>query len=311
MSGQSLDPLPGSLFEKAQLSKLIEIDSRIDIRDAIATRSALVNAQPDVVIHLAAQSLVRESYANPRDTFATNVMGTLNVLDAIANTESVQASLIITTDKVYRNTNTGSRYCEDDPLGGDDPYSASKAMADLLTQSWVKSFPNSPVAIARAGNVIGGGDISTDRLMPDLISAFQQGKTAMLRFPNAVRPWQHVLDCLNGYQLLVSQLLDGKGLGAWNFGPTQESELQVSEIANIAVEFWGEGASWVTDNTVHPYEAELLALNSDKARRTLNWNDKLDTRSSVELTIRWSKNQGNGMPEREACKEQIKFFSSL
>lgn len=310
VSGQSLDPFPGSLFERAQLADILELDNRIDIRDVDATRAALISAKPDVVIHLAAQPLVRTSYENPRETFSTNVMGTMNVLEAIGHTESVRASLIITTDKVYRNENRFDGYCEDDPLGGDDPYSASKAMADLLTQSWMKSFRKAPIAIARAGNVIGGGDISKDRLIPDLVSAFQMGEAALLRYPGAVRPWQHVLDCLNGYQVLVNRLLKGSGAGAWNFGPTVMSELPVSEIADIVVEAWGNGASWVRDKSAHPHEAEFLALNSDKARRELDWADKLDVREAVEWAVRWVKDTDAGASAKEVCAQQIEVFES-
>ena len=170
----------------------------MDIRDAEATAAAVSTAAPDVVVHMAAQSLVRESYRNPRYTYETNAIGTLNVLEAVAATPSVRAHVVVTTDKVYRNVDQEAGYVETDPLGGDDPYSASKAMADLLAQSWIRSFPGAPTAIARAGNVIGGGDISRDRLLPDLIAAYARGQAPRLRFPRAVRPWQHVLDCLNG-----------------------------------------------------------------------------------------------------------------
>jgi len=189
VSGISLDPLSGSLFETANLSDLLANDFRLDIRDAPAVRATISKTSPDVVFHMAAQPLVRESYKDPRGTFETNVMGTLNVLEAVSATPSVKAHVVITTDKVYRNVNQVAGYKETDPLGGDDPYSASKAMADILTHSWVTSFGGPPTAIARAGNVIGGGDVSPDRLLPDLLTSYSAGIAPTLRYPEAVRPW--------------------------------------------------------------------------------------------------------------------------
>jgi CDP-glucose 4,6-dehydratase len=308
VSGQSLDPVDGSLFELAGLSELLEHDHRIDIRDAAATQAALTRAKPDAVIHMAAQPLVRASYEEPQETYSTNVMGTLNVLDAIARADSVRASLIITTDKVYRNVNQLAGYKEVDPLGGDDPYSASKAMADILTQSWVKSFDSPPTAIARAGNVIGGGDVSRDRLIPDLIKAFTSNTSALIRYPDAIRPWQHVLDCLNGYQLLVDQLLSGGGPGAWNFGPAETSVISVAEVADLAAQAWGDGASWSSDNSEHPHEVNLLILNSDKARAELNWRDHLSVSEAVAWTVLWEKARTEGLPAREICRRQIEEF---
>jgi len=308
VSGQSLDPIDGSLFDLAHLGELVEFDHRIDIRDAQATKTAMTQAQPDVVIHLAAQPLVRASYEDPKETFSTNVMGTMNVLDAVTSTNSVKASLIITTDKVYKNVNHLAGYREDDPLGGDDPYSASKAMADILTQSWVKSFDSPPTAIARAGNVIGGGDISRDRLIPDLISAFESEMPALIRYPDAIRPWQHVLDCLNGYQLLITELLAGNGAGAWNFGPPDSSVVSVAEIADLTAQAWGGGASWHSDGSQQPQEAALLALNSDKSRRGLNWDDKLKVAEAVRWTVDWENQRAGGRPAREICANQIADF---
>lgn len=311
VSGQSLDPQIGSLFATANLSELIDHDNRIDIRDANATRAALLAAQPDVVIHLAAQPLVRVSYENPQETFSTNVMGTMNVLDAISHTDSVRASLIITTDKVYRNVNQTASYREDDPLGGDDPYSSSKAMADILTQSWVKSFYTVPTAIARAGNVIGGGDVSRDRLIPDLLAGFRSNNPALIRYPNAVRPWQHVLDCLNGYHLLVTELLSGKGFGAWNFGPPDTSSLSVADMANSAAKLWGQGAAWQSNEIEQPHEAAFLTLNSEKSRRELNWRDRLTVAEALEWTVQWEKTFDRGTPARQACSHQIEQFFAL
>jgi CDP-glucose 4,6-dehydratase len=190
VSGLALDPDEGSLFTRAGVAGQLVHDFRVHIRDAAGTAAAVSAAAPEVVVHMAAQALVRESYREPRDTYETNAIGTLSVLEAVAATTSVRAHVVVTTDKVYRNNDQEVGYVETDALGGDDPYSASKAMADLLAQSWIHSFPGVPTAIARAGNVIGGGDISRDRLLPDLTAAYGCGQTPRLRFPHAVRPWQ-------------------------------------------------------------------------------------------------------------------------
>lgn len=311
VSGQSLDPLPGSLFERAQLYDLFEHDNRVDIRDADATREGLIKAKPDVVIHMAAQPLVRASYENPRETFTTNVIGTMNVLEAIARTDSVRASLIITTDKVYRNVGQRIGYKEDEALGGTDPYSASKAMADLLTQSWIASFPSCPTAIARAGNVIGGGDISPDRLIPDLLNAFQHQQPALIRYPNAVRPWQHVLDCLHGYLILTDSLLHGKNQGAWNFGPLDDKAHPVSVVADLSAQLWGNGALWTTDLDEQLPEASLLLLNSEKARTHLGWADTLNFERAVAWTVIWQKQFYSGVAAKDLCQQQLHDFTVL
>lgn len=313
VSGQSLDPVAGSLFETANLAAVLEHDFRIDIRDAETTLEAITTARPDVVMHLAAQPLVRASYENPQETYSTNVMGTMNVLDAVAHCPSVRAHLVITTDKVYRNVQQAAGYREDDALGGDDPYSASKAMADILTQSWITSFPGCPTAIARAGNVIGGGDVSRDRLLPDLLAAFAAGNEAVLRYPDAVRPWQHVLDCLNGYLLLVDTLLANPdtGAGAWNFGPPDSNAVSVAQIADLATSLWGEGASWSTTGEQQPHEAALLTLNSEKARSELNWHDRLDVSAAVGWAVDWEQGRTGGAPAADLCAGQLLAFAAL
>ncbi len=256
VSGLALDPAERSLFKRAGLADQLVSDFRVDIRDAEATAAAVSTAAPDVVVHMAAQSLVRESYRDPRYTYETNAIGTLNVLEAVAATPSVRAHVVVTTDKVYRNVDQEAGYVETDPLGGDDPYSASKAMADLLAQSWIRSFPGCPTAIARAGNVIGGGDVSRDRLLPDLVAAYAHGQAPRLRFPRAVRPWQHVLDCLNGYLTLADALLAGSGPGQWNFGPGRDSFVEVGQVATLAAELWGGGAHWELDVRRPPARGE-------------------------------------------------------
>ncbi len=311
VSGLSLDPLSGSLFETANLGELMRTDARVDIRDAAETATCIAAIAPDVVFHLAAQPLVRRSYADPRGTFETNAMGTLNVLEAVSNTPSVKAHVVVTTDKVYRNVDQVAGYVEDDPLGGDDPYSASKAMADILTQSWVKSFPGVPTAIARAGNVIGGGDVSPNRLLPDLLSAFAEGREASIRYPEAVRPWQHVLDCLNGYLALADALLAGNGGGTWNFGPGEASFIPVGSVADIAARAWGEGARWSSLEGEHLHEANLLALDAAKAERLLGWSNRLPFPTSVEWTIDWARALERGTSSRDASLAQLRAFMAL
>ncbi len=247
VSGISLPSEVGSLFERAKIGKHLENDIYCDIRDLTKLTTSFKKINPDVVIHLAAQALVRESYRNPIVTFETNVTGTLNVLQASQQIGQLKAQLIVTTDKVYKNISKSSGYVETEALGGQDPYSASKAMADIATQSWLSSFENAPTAIARAGNVLGGGDVCADRLITDLIHSYSSGITPKLRAPNSVRPWQHVLDCLNGYLTLVDAVVENKADGAWNFGPDENQSKTVADVANIAAEVWGVKKSWEND----------------------------------------------------------------
>jgi CDP-glucose 4,6-dehydratase len=311
VSGIALDPESGSLFETAHISELMQHDYRVDIRDRDKLSRAIKEIDPDVLIHLAAQPLVRRSYREPRETYETNVNGTLNVLEASQNLDNLKARLIITTDKVYKNVDRAEGYVETEALGGDDPYSSSKAMADLLTQSWVKSFPAMPTAIARAGNVIGGGDVCEDRLIPDAVRAFSSGKPLHIRYPDAVRPWQHVLDCLSGYLSLVDQLLLGGGEGEWNFGPGKESFVQVGEVSASAANLWGDAASIVIDEGDHPHEANLLSLDSAKAQTLLNWDNKLKYPLSLEWTISWYIKLSKGAVARSAANEQLSLFLKI
>lgn len=310
VSGLALDPAPDSLFVTADIQSRLRDDHRIDIRDADSTVRAIHSVAPDVVVHLAAQPLVRTSYKAPRLTIETNVLGTLSVLEGVQATPSVRATVMVTTDKVYRNFGKLNGYVESDPLGGHDPYSASKAMADILVSSWTDSFAGCPTAVARAGNVIGGGDVSPDRLFPDLIRGFCADEPVIIRNPAAVRPWQHVLDCLHGYLLLVDALLQGEGLGAWNFGPNAQSFRTVGDAADCAARRWGSTAGWVSDDADHPHEAELLTLNADRARKELGWADRLDFDEAVTWTIDWAKDVHLGADARQTSLQQIADFNA-
>jgi CDP-glucose 4,6-dehydratase len=312
VSGVSLDPLPGSLFELGNVEKLLEHDVRVDIRNLKELEDAFALISPDVVMHLAAQPLVRESYLDPRGTMESNVIGTMNMLTAVGKTSSVKAHVVITTDKVYKNIDQIWGYKEIDPLGGDDPYSASKAMADILTQSWIKSFGGPPTAIARAGNVIGGGDVSKDRLLPDLIRGYSEGEIPELRFPDAVRPWQHVLDCLNGYIALSTKLLKGEGTGEWNFGPDTNSFVSVGVVASIVAKMHGvEKDPWTVTKSHQPHEANLLSLDARKAELQLDWGNKLSFMESLQWTVEWHQRLKSGDDALELTKQQIRRFLNI
>jgi CDP-glucose 4,6-dehydratase len=310
VSGISLESDDASLFAKAGVRKFLEHHILDDIRDINNLERHFKALNPDIVVHLAAQSLVRESYRDPVDTFNTNALGTINVLRASQSIAGLQAQLIVTTDKVYKNLDQLISYVEIDPLGGQDPYSASKAMADIATQSWLASFDNAPTAIARAGNVIGGGDICADRLIPELVASYSDGSIPKLRAPNSVRPWQHVLDCLNGYLMLIDLLCEGKGNGAWNFGPDKAQIKTVADVANLAGDIWGAPKNWEQDLGDTPYEANLLLLNSDKARSEIGWNDKLSFEESINWTISWYKNVHHGNLALDETLRNIREFES-
>ena len=309
VSGIALDPSKKSLFNDADLGNIYKHDFRIDICDKSALSKAIKKINPDVIVHLAAQPLVRESYKIPVETFETNVIGTLNVLEATKALKNLKATLIITTDKVYKNKNLLTGYVETDELGGDDPYSASKAAADLATQSWVKSFATSPVAIARAGNVIGGGDWASDRIVPDLVNAYSNNEIPVLRFPEAIRPWQHVLDCLNGYIKLVEFMLSTGEGGEWNFGPDHNEKHAVVELVEtFALAQNKRDKAWKIEEKEQPHEAGYLLLDSSKARVVLGWNDLLDFNSAVSWTSDWYADMH---PHFERTVNQINSFFDL
>lgn len=289
--GASLDPEPGpTAFESLGVAALIAQDERIDIRDARRLRALVREARPDVVLHLAAQALVGRSYRDPEGTFATNVNGTINLMQALRGLPGVQALLIVTSDKVYRNDGTGRPFDERAALGGADPYSASKAAAEIAVASWRASFASElpPLATARAGNVIGGGDFGEERLIPDLVRAIRSGEVLTLRQPEATRPFQHVLDVLRGYLMLAERLMTAPATApaALNFGPA-DGEISVRRL----LELWGAATGRPVDWRLSPEppmkEAKRLALDSSQAGRSLGWAPLLDTPAAINATARW------------------------
>lgn len=307
VSGISLDPKAGDLFALADLGKIFKYDFRENIRNFEGIEKLIKKARPDVLIHFAAQPLVLESYRDPVGTYETNVNGTLNILRATEKVPAIKARLIITTDKVYRNTGKTSGYVESDPLGGIDPYSASKAMADILTQSWALSTTGSPIAIARAGNVIGGGDFATDRILTDAVKSFVTNKPLELRSPNSVRPWQHVLDCLTGYLYIVDHLLEASVNVSWNIGPSPKSYRTVSEILKISERYWGKKLD-IIESKSDFVESQLLTLDSSQANQILGWKGCWDIETTMKKTVGWYKNQSEGLNARVLCAEDISTF---
>lgn len=282
VSGLALDPLPGSIFDRTDLANDLVYDFRADIRNREETIEAVRTAKPDYLIHMAAQALVGDGYREPRYTYETNVTGTLNVLEAADRTDSIQAQLIVTTDKVYQNLGLNRPFVETDPLGGKDPYSASKAMADIVSQEYFSRNRSKPGAVARAGNVIGAGDVAKERLIPDLVRAIEYEKPLMLRYPDATRPWQHVLDCLNGYLLLLRQTSSSQTGGVWNFGPSSNSPLSVRDVVARAESALGTRAKLYEGNGPLFQEAQSLTLNSHKAETELSWANLLSSQEAID-----------------------------
>lgn len=308
--GFALETPDDFLFHRAGLSELLASDVRGDIRDEAAVAKAMDASGADVVLHLAAQSVVRESYAAPRESFSVNVDGTLAVLSAARATASVGRVVVVTTDKVYRNNEWPWGYREIDALGGDDPYSASKAACELATHSFAVSFPREGLAIAaaRAGNVIGGGDATPDALIPELIAGFAEGRPARLRRPRATRPWQHVLEPLSGYLTLAERLDASRHDTAWNFGPTAEDGLAVGALADAAAALWGDGASWIDEDDGGPHEAGLLMVDSSKARAELPWTPTLRVSQAIALTVEWEQRVRAGETPRAVTESQVEFY---
>ena len=289
-----------------------------DLRDHGSVARAVKHADPEIVIHMAAQALVRRSYAEPVETFATNVMGTVHLLDAAAKHGNVRTILVITSDKVYDNDNQGRAFREDDPLAGDDPYSASKAASELVARSWRKSFlrkPGSPVlGVARAGNVIGGGDWSEDRLVPDVIRAGVKGEPVMLRYPGATRPWQHVLDVVAGYLVYAERLTTNPAdtPKALNFGPSpRDPALMASEVAERLQGEFGWKQGWVLQPGEHPPEKTQLSLDPSLAAHALSWRPKLGPSEVLAWIASWHRAHLEGRNMREVSLADIAAFEAL
>lgn len=292
VTGYALPPEPGrpSLFEVADVRKGMR-SQFADIRDRAALATALADSSADVVFHLAAQSLVRRSYSEPVETYATNVMGTVHLLEAARSAASVRAVVVVTSDKCYENREWPHTYRESDAMGGHDPYSSSKGCAELVTAAYRASFFQSGagIATARAGNVIGGGDWAPDRLVPDLVSGFARGAAVAIRSPGATRPWQHVLEPLRGYLMLAERLASAPASAAeaWNFGPFDRSTVSVRALAESVVRHWGSGTVDYAQQEPGLHEAGLLAVDWGKARARLGWMPRFDLDESVRLTVEW------------------------
>jgi CDP-glucose 4,6-dehydratase len=314
VTGYALEPpTQPNLFEEADVARGMA-SLHGDVRDRDKVEKALRASRAEVVIHMAAQSLVRRSYADPAGTYATNVMGTVNVLDAVRSAGGVRAVVIVTSDKCYENEERPHGYSEGDRLGGFDPYSNSKACAELVTAAYRNSFfhpekyreHGTAVASARAGNVIGGGDWAEDRLVPDVMRALLAKKKAVMRNPNATRPWQHVIEPLGGYLLLASRLLEdgAKDSGAWNFGPEEDEVRPVSWVVEQIHKLWGAG-EWVADAGNQVHEAGKLQLDASKARKELGWQPRMRLDEGLRATVEWYKALQAGKDMRALTLEQI------
>ncbi|MEO7480967.1 MAG: CDP-glucose 4,6-dehydratase [Sulfuriferula sp.] len=313
-------PTTPSLFEEAYV--VADMRSIIgDIRDMSALQQAMQACHPEIVIHMAAQPLVRYSYQNPVETYATNVMGTVHMLEAVRRTTGVKAVVNITTDKCYENREWIWGYREHEPMGGYDPYSNSKGCAELVSSAYRSSFFNSTtyaqhgvaLATVRAGNVIGGGDWAQDRLIPDILAAFELGKVVNIRSPHAIRPWQHVLEPLRGYLTLAEHLYERGPVFAegWNFGPNDEDAKPVGWIVKRMAEIWGKDAEWKIDIAEHPHEANYLKLDISKARSRLDWHPALCLNDALSLIIDWTKQRQAGSNIRQLTLNQILAYQTL
>jgi CDP-glucose 4,6-dehydratase len=300
--GLALAPEFGSIYSRIK-DLGMQSSTILDIRNKKQVDSYFVNNKFDGVFHLAAQPLVLQSYVEPVETFETNVMGTAYLLDSIINNESAEWVLVITTDKVYKNLEVEDGYSEEDPLGGKDPYSASKSATEMVVNAWraIAEHKESKIelCVARAGNVIGGGDIAENRLIPDLIRSFHLKVPAVIRNPNSLRPWQHVLDPISGYLKIGQQLITRKSLApAYNFGPTNDSKLNVEEMAKIACSIWEGNAGYIIEHDQkQAHESNLLWLSSARAFQDLGWKNRLDAADAIRWTINW---------ERDSCQTDAK-----
>jgi len=312
--GYAIDPPNSpSFFKEAKVESFIEKSIYGNILDIELFTRKMLDISPEIVIHMAAQSLVKESYTNPQLTYSTNIMGTVNLFEVIRKTPSVKAILNITSDKCYENYETNVGYTEIDPMGGFDPYSSSKGCSELISSAYRQSFfQNEGVALAtgRAGNVIGGGDWAKNRLIPDAIRAFLSNNPLIVRNPLATRPWQHVLEPLSGYILVCQQLIKApkEYSEGWNFGPSSEDVASVSKLVDIVVKVWGKNASWKQDNNFHPHEAHLLGLDCSKANSKLNWTPVWHLDRSIFETIQWYKKWNSGQDMHKFSVNQIEYY---
>jgi len=319
--GYSLDPpTQPNLFDAAQVAcGMTSITG--DVRDLEHLQRVLSEYQPDIIIHMAAQPLVRYSYSNPIETYATNVLGTVNVLESVRLAKCVRVVVIVTSDKCYENKEWIWGYRENDPMGGYDPYSSSKGCAELVTSAYRRSYfeqevatdNGTAVASVRAGNVIGGGDWGKDRLVPDIMAAFIKGEAVVIRSPNAIRPWQHVLEPLNGYLCLAERLwTDSKYAEAWNFGPQNQEMQPVRWVVERLAKLWGEGAEWqMESDRPNLHESTVLKLDSSKARMLLRWRSMLDIFSALEWVVEWYKNYHEDYNMRELTEAQIDRYEKM
>ena len=318
VTGYSLSPQTSPcLFESADVARgMVSVIG--DVRDLSSLIACFEETAPEVVFHLAAQPIVRRSYEDPVETFSTNVLGTVHVLESVRRTSGVRAVVVVTSDKCYENKEWPWAYRESDRLGGFDPYSSSKAGAELVTLAYRRSFFNAApgdchrvcVASARAGNVIGGGDWAHDRLLPDIIRAISSNDTLMIRNPNSTRPWQHVLESISGYLLLAAALVErGPSFAdAWNFGPGDRDALSVRELVEGFAASWGPGVRWALSKEKHPHEAQALRVDSAKARTVLGWKPRLNVREALRWTSEWYKAWCDGRPMRDFTIGQIREY---
>jgi len=321
VTGYALAPNTApNFFEVAKVEGILEQSHIADIRHLELLQKAMADAKPEIVIHMAAQPLVRYSYANPVETYATNVMGTVHVLESIRALDCVRAAVVVTTDKCYENKEWAWGYRENEPMGGHDPYSNSKGCAELVTSAYRESFFSPKkyadhqvaIASARAGNVIGGGDWSEDRLIPDAIKAFEAQEALMIRNPLATRPWQHVLEPLSGY-LVLAQALYQEGAkfdGGWNFGPRDEDARSVQDVINLLIKNWGSAASWTQDQSEQPHEAHSLKLDCSKARQSLYWVPCWTLEQAIKNITQWHQAYQQHGNMHEMSLQQIASYQN-
>jgi CDP-glucose 4,6-dehydratase len=319
--GYALEPpTDPSLFQLCGIDTLVHT-TIADVRDRKTLVESMSSARPEIVIHMAAQPLVRDSYKMPVETYEINVMGTVNLFEAVRASSSVKAVINITTDKCYENKEWAWGYRENEALGGYDPYSNSKACSELVTAAYRSSYFNPlhyamhgvAVASARAGNVIGGGDWATDRLIPDFLRAVLKNEKVLIRCPHAIRPWQHVLEPLGGYLILAQKIFENgpRYAGAWNFGPDDSDARPVEWLVNRLCTQWGENASYAIDTGAHPHEAHYLKLDCSKAKSELGWRPRWTLDKALDSIVQWTKNYQHGHDVKKTCLQQIEEYSSI